>query len=134
MTYVFFYCGSIFFPETPKKVTSNEKGITFPDPVKKPCAFPATINITAFFDEQYTSNIFLNPYKLWDMVPATPLCHSITLLMKTLCPISNLNQQLTYLEQTHIRCSFHCERWTVKGRDCASGLSSFKEITYRTDG
>ena len=37
------------------------------------------------------------------------------------------------LEQTHIRCSLHCERWTVKGRDCASALHSFKEITYRTD-
>ena len=54
-------------------------------------------------------------------------------MIDTLYPISTLNQQITNLEQTHIRCSFHCERWTVKGRDCASALHSLKEITYRTD-
>ena len=53
--------------------------------------------------------------------------------MDTLCPISTLNQQLNNLEQTHIRCSLHCEGWTVKGRDCASVLHSFNEIIYRTD-
>ena len=59
-------------------------------------------------------------------------CHSTTLRIDTLCPISTLNEQLTNLEQTHIRCSLHCERWK-KRRDCASALHSFKEITYRTD-
>ena len=54
-------------------------------------------------------------------------------MIHTLCSISTLNQQLNNLEQTHIRCSLDCERWTVKGRDCASALHSFKEITYRTD-
>ena len=62
------------------------------------------------------------------------LCHSDTPMIHTLCSISTLNQTLNNLEQTHIRCSLHCERWTVKGRDCASALLSFKEeITYRTD-
>ena len=61
------------------------------------------------------------------------LCHSTTLMIQTLCSISTLNQQLNNLEQNHVRCSLHCERWTVKGRDCASALHSFKEITYRTD-
>ena len=37
------------------------------------------------------------------------------------------------LERTHIRCSLQCERRTVKERDCASALHSFKEFTYRTD-
>ena len=50
----------------------------------------------------------------------------------TLNPISTLKQQLNNLKQTHIRCSHHCERWTVKVRDCASALRSFKEITHRT--
>ena len=61
------------------------------------------------------------------------LCHSTTLMTDTLCPMSTLKQQLTDLEQTHIWCSLHCEGWIVKGRDCASALQSFKEITYRTD-
>ena len=60
------------------------------------------------------------------------LCHPNILMIDTLCPISTLNHQLTILEQTHIRCSLHCERWTVKWRDCASALHSSREITYRT--
>ena len=59
------------------------------------------------------------------------LRHSSTIMIDTLYPISTLNQQLTNLEQTHIRCSLPCERWTVKGKDCASALRSFKEILYR---
>ena len=54
-------------------------------------------------------------------------------MIDTLCPISTLNQQLTNLEQTHIRCFLHCEGWTVKGRDCASALHFFNEITYQTE-
>ena len=54
-------------------------------------------------------------------------------MIDTLCAISTLNQQLTNLEKTHLRCSHHCEGWTVKGKDCASALHSFKEITL-TDG
>ena len=39
--------GITFSSETPKRSDrSTENGITFPDPVKKPSAFPATINIT----------------------------------------------------------------------------------------
>ena len=60
-------------------------------------------------------------------------CHWITLMIDTLCPINTLNQQLTNLEQTHIRCSLPCEGWTVKGKDCASALHFFNEITYHTD-
>ena len=47
----------------------TEIGITFPDPVKNPSAFTITMNITIFY-EQYNSNIFLNPYNLWDLAPA----------------------------------------------------------------
>ena len=61
------------------------------------------------------------------------LCHAATLMIHTICSISTLNQQLTNLVETHIRCRLHCERCTVKGRDCASVSHSFKEINYRTD-
>ena len=61
------------------------------------------------------------------------LCHRNTLMIDTLCPISTLNHQITNLDQTQIRCSLHCEWWTVKWRDCASALHSFREFTYRTD-
>ena len=46
VTYVDFDCGITFFPETHTKADkSTENGITFPDPVKNPNAFPATIKI-----------------------------------------------------------------------------------------
>ena len=54
-------------------------------------------------------------------------------MIETLGPITTLNQQLTNLEQTHIRCSLPFERWLVKRRDCASVLHSFKKI-YKSDG
>ena len=111
---------------------STEHRITFPDPVKNPNAFPATINISVLLMSCialisfWTRTIYGAWFQqLW--------CHSATLMIHTLRSISALNQQLNNVEQTHIRCSLHYERWTVKGRDCASVLYSFKEITYRTD-
>ena len=44
-----------------KSNRSTESWITFPDLVRIPSAFPATINITVFFYEQHISNIFPNP-------------------------------------------------------------------------
>ena len=115
-----------------KSDRSTENGITYPDPVKNPNAFPATINIPALLMSSIALISFWTRtiYGTWFQ---QLLCHSATLMIHTLCSISTLNQQLNNREQTHIRCSLHCERWTVKGRDCASALHSFKEITYRTD-
>ena len=45
--YVGFDCGFTFMTETATKADrSAEDGITFPDPVKNPSAFPATINMS----------------------------------------------------------------------------------------
>ena len=111
---------------------SNENRSSFPDPVKNPSAFAAAINLTVVL----VSSIALTPF--WTRTISGTwfqqlLCHSTTLMIDTLCPISFFNQQLTYLKQSHIRCSLHCERWERKGRDCALALHSFKEITYRPD-
>ena len=96
---------------------STKKGFTFPDPVKNPSAFSATINIIVFL----LSSIPLLSF--WARTISATwfqqfLCHSITLMIETLCPMSTLNQQLTNLEQTHIRCSLPCEPRAVKGSDC----------------
>ena len=110
----------------------TENGITFPDSVKNPGAFPVTINITVLL----MSSIALISFRIRTIHGTwfqQLLCHSTTLVRDTLCPISTLNQQLTNLEQTHIRCSVHFERQTVKKRDCASALQSYKEIPYQTD-
>ena len=96
-----------------KSDRSTENGITFPDAVKNSTAFPVTINITVLLMSSITLICFWNRtvYGTWFQ---QLLCHSTTLMIDTLCPINTINQQLTNLEQTPIRCSLHCEGWTVK--------------------
>ena len=115
-----------------KSDRSTENGITFPDPVKNPSAFPETINITVLFMRSIILISFWTR-KIYGTWFQQLLCHSTILMIDTLCPISTLNQQLTNLQQTHIWCSFHCEGWRVKGRDCASVLHFFNEFTYQTN-
>ena len=115
-----------------KSERSTENGITFPDLVKNPSAFPVTIGITVLLMSSITLNSFWTR-TIYGTLFQQLLCHSITLMINTLCLISTLNQQLTNLEQAHIRCSLPCKGWTVKGRDCESALHSFNEITYQTD-
>ena len=106
----------------------TENGIIFPDPVKNPNAFPATINILVLLMSSIALISFWTRtiYGTWFQ---QFLCHSTTLMIHTPCSIKTLNEHFNNLEQTHNRCSLHCERWTVKRRDCASVLHSFKEIT-----
>ena len=52
-----------------KSERSTESGITFPDLEKNPSAFPVTIGTTVLLISSLTQ-FFLNPYSLWDMVPA----------------------------------------------------------------
>ena len=115
-----------------KSDRSKENRFTFPDPVKNPSAFAATINPTVLLMSSIDLiSFWTRTYSgIWFQ---QLLCHSTTLMIDTLCPISTFNQQLTNVEQTNIRCSLHCERWIVIRKDCASALHSFKEITYRTD-
>ena len=133
MTYVDFDSGITFPTEIPTKnrQINRERNYNIRSCEKLKC-IPSNDRHNCSFDEQQTSNISLNPYNLWDMVPAA-LCHSTTLMIQTLCRISTLNQQLTNLKQTHIRYSPDYERWRAKRRDCASALHYFKGKTYRMD-
>ena len=77
--------------------------------------------------------IFFQTATIYGTWIGQPLWHSTTLLMRTLYPSSILKQKLTNLEQAFVRCSLHCDRWTVKGNKCASVLLFFIFTTYRTD-
>ena len=129
VTYVDFDCGITFFPGNHTKLRQINREQKY---ISRSCEKPQCISSNdqhiCVVGELHSSKIFMNPYNLWDLVPA-----ALTLMIHTLCSISTLNQQLDNLEQTHIRCSLHYKRWTVKGRNCASVLHSFKKITYRTD-
>ena len=133
VTYVDFDCGNTLYPKTAMKIRqiNREQNYIYRS-CEKPKCIPSSDQHNCSFDKQHSSNIFLNPYNLWDVVQQL-LCHSTTLMIDALCPISTLTQQFTNLEQTQILCSLHCEQCTVKEKDCTSALRSFKEITYRMD-
>ena len=115
-----------------KSDRSTENRFSFPEPLKNASAFPVTTNINCIIVEHHSSNNCLNPYNLWDQIQAALLPPNHTNDRDILCPISTLNQQLTILEQTHIRCSLVCERWRVEIGDWTSALHSFKKTTYPT--
>ena len=112
-----------------KSKRSAENAIIFPHAVKSLSAFPVTNSITVLL----MSSLPLISFRPQAIYGTWFQQLSAKLPIEVLCPISTLNQQLATLEQTHIRCSLRCRMWTVKRRDCASALHSFKEINYRTD-
>ena len=71
VTYVDFDCGITFLPGTPTKIrqVNRERNHNFRSCEKSQC-IPSNDQHTCSADEQHSSKIFLNPYNLWDMVPA----------------------------------------------------------------
>ena len=71
VTFVDFDCGITFPPETPTKIRQiNRERNYISRSCEKPHCIPSNHQHTCSVDEQHSSNIFLNPYNLWDMVPA----------------------------------------------------------------
>ena len=71
VTNVDFDCGITFLPETPTKTRQiNRERNYISRSFEKPHCIPSNDQQTCSVDKQHSSNIFLNPYNLWDMVPA----------------------------------------------------------------
>ena len=71
VTYVDFDCGITSLPGTPTKIRQvNRERNHNSRSCEKPQCIPSNYQHTCSVDEQHSSNIFLNPYKLLDMVPA----------------------------------------------------------------
>ena len=71
VTYDDFDCGIAFYPETPPKVRQiNRERIFNSRSCQKSKCLPSNDQQNCFIDEKHNSDIFLNPYNLWDMVPA----------------------------------------------------------------
>ena len=71
LSYVDLGCGITFFSDTPTKIREINRERSY---ISRSCEKPQCIRSndqhTCSIDEQHSSNIFLNPYNLWDMVPA----------------------------------------------------------------
>ena len=79
VTYVDFGCGITYFPETPIKIRQiNRERNYFSRSCEKPQCIPSNDQHTCFVGEQHSSNIFLNPYNLWDRVAAALMSLSHT--------------------------------------------------------
>ena len=66
-----FDCGLFFFPETPTKIRQiNPEWKYNSRSCEETQCIPSNDQHICSVDEQHTSNIFLKPYFLWNMVPA----------------------------------------------------------------
>ena len=69
--YLNFDCGITLFPETPTKIIQiNRERNYFSRSCEERQCTPSNDQHTCSLDKQLISKIFLNPYNLWDMVPA----------------------------------------------------------------
>ena len=79
VTYVDFDCGITFFPENLTKFRQiNREQNYISRSCEKPQCIPSNDQHICVVDELHSSNIFMNPYNFWDLVPATllSLCHT----------------------------------------------------------
>ena len=71
VTYVDFGCGNTFLPGTPTKIRQIDRERNhISRSCEKPQCIPSNNQHTCCVDEQHSSNIFLNQYNFWHMVPA----------------------------------------------------------------
>ena len=93
VTYADFGCGITFLPGTPTKIEQiNRERNHNSRSCEKPQCVPSSDQHTCSVDEQHSSNIFLNPYNFWHMVPAAPLSLKHT---NDTYPLFNQYPQLT---------------------------------------
>ena len=79
VTYVDFDCGITFFPENPTKFRQiNREQNYISRSCEKPQRIPSNDQHICAVNELHSCNIFLNPYNLWDLLPAAPLSLSHT--------------------------------------------------------
>ena len=79
VTYVDFDCGITFFPENPTKFRQiNREQNYISRSCEKPQRIPSNYQHICVVDELHSFNFFMNPYNLWNLVPAAlwSLCHT----------------------------------------------------------
>ena len=79
VAYEDFDCAITLYAETPTKIRQINREWNY---VSRSCekskCIPSKDRYNCLIDEQHNSNIFLNPYKLWDMVPAALMLLNLT--------------------------------------------------------
>ena len=79
VTYEEFDCGITLYPETPTTFSEiNRKRNDVSRSCEKSKCIPSNDQQNCFFDEKHNFKLFLNPYNLWDMVPAALMSLNLT--------------------------------------------------------
>ena len=133
VTYVDFDCGITFFPENPTKFRqiNREQNYTSRS-CEKPQCIPSNDQHICVVDELHSSNIFMNPYNLWDLVPAAllSLCHTndtYSLFNQYPQPTTRQPRADSYPVFSSLRTM------NSKRKGLRVSFAFFQKITYRTD-
>ena len=79
VTYVDFDCGFTLYPEAPRIVEHiNRELKNISQLCENPKYIPSNDQRSRCFDEEQISNVFMEPYDIWDVDPATPLLINLT--------------------------------------------------------
>ena len=129
MTFVDFDCRITFFPETPTKIKLiNRKRNYISRSCEKPQCFLSNDQHTCFADEQHSSNIFLNPYNLWDLFPAGLM--SLNRTNDTYSTFNQYPQPTTQQPRADSYPLFYSLRtMNSKSKELPVSFAFFKEIT-----
>ena len=127
-----FWLWFYFLPKIPTKIRQINRERNY---ITRSCEKPNCILINNQHNYSINEHIsinFLNPYNLWDMVPAALLSLNHT---NDRYSISNQYTQPTTHQPRADPYPVFSSMQTMDStkRGCASALHSFKELTYRTD-
>ena len=133
MTYVDFGCDFTFFPETPTNIRQNNRERKcISRSCRKPQCIPSNDQHTCSVDEQHSSNIFLNPYILCDMVPAA--CMSLYHTNDTCSMFNQYPQPTTQQPRTDSYPVFSSMRTMDSKRKELRVSFAFFQKNYLPDG
>ena len=134
VTYVDFDCGITFLPEIPTKFKqiNRERNYISRSCEKHQC-IPSNDQHNCSVDEQHSSEIFLNPYIFWDMVPAALM--SLNHTNDTYSMFNQQPQPTTQQPKTDSYPVFSSLRTMDSKRKGLRVSFAFfqKKITHRTD-
>ena len=131
--YVDFDCGINFFRETPTKIRQiNRERNYISRSCEKPQCIASNNQHICSVHEQHSSNIFLNPYNLWNMIPAAFISLNHT---NDTYPMSNQYPQPTTHQSRRDSYPVFSSLRTVDSRRKGLSVSfAFFQRNYLPDG
>ena len=133
VTYKDFDCGITFYPETPTKITQIHRKRNYNSGSwEKSKCIPSNDRHNFFIDEQHNSKNFLNPYNLWDMVPAAPL--PLNLGIDRYSMSNQFSQPTTHQPRTDSYPAFSSLRRMDSQRKRLRVSFAFFQRNYLSDG